>query len=61
MINISIDNELYKKLIDILQEKFNTTIDLNELSVLNQLLLALKYESDSWVSDRVMKKLKTTI
>jgi len=57
MINVSLDKALYKQLIDILKEKYYSTMDLEEMIILNKLFLALNCDSNSWVSNKVLERL----
>lgn len=45
----SINDELYDYLIQLLNEKFYTTTDVNELYKINQLFKALGYQTESWL------------
>lgn len=51
MIGITLDEKIYKTLLRILQERYYTTTDLNELSEINQIFKVLNCESESWLSN----------
>lgn len=46
----TINDELYDYLIQLLNEKFYSTTDLNELSMINRLYKALGHETEPWLS-----------
>ena len=49
MINICFDEKTYCLLLKILQEKYYSTTELNELSEINRIFKVLNYESESWL------------
>ncbi len=50
MVNVSFDDESYRVLIGVLQEKYYSTTDLEELSQINKLYKQLYFESETWLS-----------
>ena len=51
MITVDFDNESYQILLGILQEKFFSTTDLEELARINQIYKKLHFESEMWLSE----------
>lgn len=46
----TISDELYDYLIQLLNEKFYSTTDINELCKINKIFKALNHETESWLS-----------
>lgn len=57
MVALELDDAIYKDLIQILNEKFYSTTDLLELTKINNLYKALKFQSESWLSHLDSQKL----
>lgn len=53
MVNVCLEDSTYQSLIDILQEKFYSTTDLEELSKINQIYRELKFESKTWLLQKM--------
>lgn len=53
---VNINDDLKAYLIQLLNEKFYTTTDLDELSKINQIFKALGHETESWLSAIQPKK-----
>lgn len=51
MVNVNFDEESYTYLIQLLNEKFYSTIDICELQKINQIYKLLKYKSETWLSN----------
>lgn len=51
MVTVDFDDESYKALITILQEKFYATTDLEELEKINKIFKKLHFESGTWLSE----------
>lgn len=50
IVRLTINDELYEYLIQLLNEKFYSTTDLEELTKINRLFKALNYQTESWLS-----------
>lgn len=50
MVNVSLDDESYKTLIQLLQEKYYSSTDLNELYRINQVYKQVCFDSETWLS-----------
>lgn len=46
----TINDELYEYLIQLLNERFYTTTDLEELTKINRLFKVLNHQTESWLS-----------
>lgn len=51
MIHICFDEKIYRSLLKILQEKYYSTTELDELSEINQIFKVLDCQSESWLSN----------
>lgn len=50
MVVVELDDTTYSDLIQILNEKFYSTADLTELSKINNIYKALRFKSETWLS-----------
>lgn len=50
MITVDFDEMSYQTLIRILQEKYYSTTELQELAEINQIYKALRFKSETWLS-----------
>lgn len=48
---VELNDECYTYLIQILQEKYYSTTDIAELKEINEIYKALKFKSESWLSN----------
>lgn len=48
---LELNEECYSYLIQILQEKYYSTTDIAELKEINEIYKALKFKSESWLSN----------
>ena len=51
MVTVDFDDETYKALITILQEKFYASTDLEELENINRIYKKIHFESGTWLSE----------
>lgn len=50
MVVVELDDAMYTNLIQILNEKFYSTTDLSELAMINNIYKALRFHSETWLS-----------
>ena len=50
IVRATINDELYDYLIQLLNERFYSSTDINELCKINKIFKALNYETESWLS-----------
>lgn len=48
---VELNDECYTYLIQILQEKYYSTTDIAELKQINEIYKALKFKSETWLSN----------
>ena len=51
MVTVDLNNDSYTYLIQILNEKYYSTTDIAELQRINNIYKALKFKSESWISN----------
>ncbi len=56
IVKATINDELYDYLIQLLEQKFYSTTDLEELTKINGLFGALKHQTEPWLSEIRPKK-----